>query len=73
MAEDQLFARFGKTCEPGEILFREGEQGEEDTDREPQLHPRLACAIAATSSSTSSGAVAQLVIQRASPVVSFQM
>ena len=29
MAEsDQLFARFGKTCEPGEILFREGEQGD---------------------------------------------
>lgn len=29
MAEsDQLFARFGKTCEPGEVLFREGEQGE---------------------------------------------
>jgi len=28
MAEDQLFARFGKTCEAGEVLFREGEQGE---------------------------------------------
>ena len=28
MAEDQLFARFGKTCEPGEVLFREGEQGQ---------------------------------------------
>ena len=29
MAEsDQLFTRFGKTCEPGEILFREGEVGE---------------------------------------------
>ena len=27
MAEDQLFARFGKTCEAGEVLFREGEQG----------------------------------------------
>jgi CRP/FNR family transcriptional regulator, cyclic AMP receptor protein len=28
MAEsDQLFARFGKTCEPGEVLFREGEAG----------------------------------------------
>ena len=29
MADDQLFARFGKTCEPGEVLFREGEHGEE--------------------------------------------
>jgi len=28
MAEDPLFARFGKTCEPGEVLFREGEPGE---------------------------------------------
>ena len=29
MAEsDQLFARFGKTCEPGEVLFREDEVGE---------------------------------------------
>lgn len=29
MAEsDQLFARFGRTCEPGEVLFREGEAGE---------------------------------------------
>jgi len=29
MAEsDQLFARFGKTCEPGEVLFREGEDGD---------------------------------------------
>lgn len=29
MAEaDQLFARFGKTCAPGEVLFREGEPGE---------------------------------------------
>ncbi len=29
MAEsDQLFARFGKTCEPGEVLFREGEHGD---------------------------------------------
>ncbi len=29
MAEsDQLFARFGKTCEPGEVLFREDEIGE---------------------------------------------
>lgn len=29
MAEsDQLFARFGRTCEAGEILFREGEPGE---------------------------------------------
>ena len=28
MAEDQLFARFGRTCEPGEVLFREGEQGQ---------------------------------------------
>jgi CRP/FNR family transcriptional regulator, cyclic AMP receptor protein len=29
MAEgDQLFARFGKTCEPGEVLFREGEPGD---------------------------------------------
>ncbi len=29
MAEsDQLFARFGKTCEPGEVLFREGESGD---------------------------------------------
>lgn len=27
MAEDQLFARFGKSCEAGEVLFREGEQG----------------------------------------------
>jgi len=25
---DQLFARFGKTCEPGEVLFREDEVGE---------------------------------------------
>ncbi|HEY8427585.1 MAG TPA: cyclic nucleotide-binding domain-containing protein, partial [Sandaracinaceae bacterium] len=25
---DQLFARFGKTCEPGEVLFREGEAGD---------------------------------------------
>jgi len=29
MAEDPLFARFGKTCEPGEVLFREGEQGQQ--------------------------------------------
>ncbi|RZO48420.1 MAG: Crp/Fnr family transcriptional regulator [Sandaracinaceae bacterium] len=29
MADDQLFARFGKTSEPGEVLFREGEHGEE--------------------------------------------
>ena len=28
MAEDQLFARFGKTCEVGEVLFREGEPGQ---------------------------------------------
>ncbi len=28
MAEDQLFARFGKTCEAGEVLFREGEPGQ---------------------------------------------
>jgi CRP/FNR family transcriptional regulator, cyclic AMP receptor protein len=29
MAEgDQLFARFGRACEPGEVLFREGEAGE---------------------------------------------
>jgi CRP/FNR family cyclic AMP-dependent transcriptional regulator len=29
MAEsDQLFARFGKTCEAGEVLFREGEPGD---------------------------------------------
>ncbi len=29
MAEsDQLFARFGKTCEPGDVLFREGEAGD---------------------------------------------
>jgi len=29
MAEsDQLFARFGRTCEPGDVLFREGEHGE---------------------------------------------
>jgi CRP/FNR family cyclic AMP-dependent transcriptional regulator len=28
MAEDPLFARFGKTCEPGEVLFREGEPGQ---------------------------------------------
>lgn len=29
MAEgDQLFARFGRTCEPGEVLFREGEAGD---------------------------------------------
>jgi CRP-like cAMP-binding protein len=29
MAEsDQLFARFGRTCEPGEVLFREGEHGD---------------------------------------------
>ncbi len=29
MAEnDQLFARFGKACQPGEVLFREGEQGD---------------------------------------------
>ncbi|MGE0784099.1 MAG: Crp/Fnr family transcriptional regulator [Sandaracinaceae bacterium] len=29
MAEsDQLFARFGKTCAAGEILFREGERGD---------------------------------------------
>lgn len=28
MAEsDPLFARFGKSCAPGEVLFREGEQG----------------------------------------------
>lgn len=27
-ASDQLFARFGKTCEPGEVLFREGEPGD---------------------------------------------
>jgi len=27
-ASDHLFARFGKTCEPGEVLFREGEQGD---------------------------------------------
>jgi CRP-like cAMP-binding protein len=25
---DQLFARFGRTCEPGEVLFREDEPGE---------------------------------------------
>lgn len=25
---DQLFARFGKSCEPGEVLFREGDQGQ---------------------------------------------
>ncbi len=28
MAEDQLFARFGRMCEPGEVLFREGEAGQ---------------------------------------------
>ncbi len=29
MAEsDQLFARFGKTCDSGEVLFREGEAGD---------------------------------------------
>jgi CRP/FNR family cyclic AMP-dependent transcriptional regulator len=28
MAEDQLFARFGRTCQPGEVLFREGEAGQ---------------------------------------------
>jgi CRP-like cAMP-binding protein len=29
MAEsDQLFARFGRTCEAGEVLFREGEPGD---------------------------------------------
>jgi CRP-like cAMP-binding protein len=29
MAEsDQLFARFGRTCEPGEVLFREGDAGD---------------------------------------------
>jgi CRP-like cAMP-binding protein len=29
MAEsDQLFARFGRDCEPGEVLFREGEAGD---------------------------------------------
>ena len=28
MAEDQLFARFGRTCLPGEVLFREGEAGQ---------------------------------------------
>jgi CRP-like cAMP-binding protein len=28
MAEDQLFARFGRTCEVGEVLFREGEIGQ---------------------------------------------
>ena len=29
MAEsDQLFARFGRDCEPGEVLFREGEGGD---------------------------------------------
>jgi CRP/FNR family transcriptional regulator, cyclic AMP receptor protein len=28
MAEDQLFARFGRTCAPGEVLFREGEAGQ---------------------------------------------
>lgn len=29
MAEsDHLFARFGRTCEPGEVLFREGEHGD---------------------------------------------
>ena len=26
---DQLFARFGKTCAPGDVLFREGEPGRE--------------------------------------------
>ncbi|MFK7985588.1 MAG: Crp/Fnr family transcriptional regulator [Sandaracinaceae bacterium] len=25
---DPLFARFGRTCEPGEVLFREGDAGE---------------------------------------------
>ncbi|MBX3274386.1 MAG: Crp/Fnr family transcriptional regulator [Sandaracinaceae bacterium] len=25
---DQLFARFGRTCAPGEVLFREGEPGD---------------------------------------------
>ena len=28
MAEDQLFARFGRTCQAGEVLFREGEAGQ---------------------------------------------
>src|SRR5687767_8643211 len=29
MAEgDQLFARFGRNCQPGEVLFREGEPGD---------------------------------------------
>ena len=28
MAEDQLFARFGRSCQPGEVLFREGEAGQ---------------------------------------------
>lgn len=26
-AQDQLFARFGRTCEPGDVLFRENEPG----------------------------------------------